>query len=129
VAARQRKQDPAVQGMTAEHSKDELASTAEDLGVDVKTSDTKTDIAEKIVEAQPAANIVDDGVEDIGLPAPVVGQWVDLEDGRHAAYLQDVDVNKDGSPKTILVRTRDARSEEVEVAYDKVRATTYSGGR
>ena len=121
--------------VAADHKKDELVEAAEHAGV--KSTGTKQEIATELVKADvdvdAVSNVVDDGVHDIDLPAPQVGQWVDVVDGeyagKHANYLQDSTTKKDGSPDVILVRLRDASNEVVEVPYSSVRGTSYLGGR
>ncbi len=50
-------------------------------------------------------------------------------DGRCGTFAKVLETHKDGSPKTILIRTRDANDELLPVAYRDVRHTTYKGGR
>jgi hypothetical protein len=85
-------------------------------------------------EPQANPNTYDDGVEDVELGPPVVGQFVRITGGdyagRFAAYLGDVGVLPDDDPeKVIQVRTRDADNLLVDVLYSDVSSTTYSGGR
>jgi hypothetical protein len=85
-------------------------------------------------EPQANPNTFDDGVEDIELGPPVVGQFVLITGGdyagRFAAYLGDVGTLPDDDPeKVIQVRTRDADNLLVDVLYSDVSSTTYSGGR
>lgn len=84
-------------------------------------------------EGAVGGNVVDDGVEDIELGPPAVGQWVLIQGGDYAghfaAYLGNVELKNDGTPKVVQVRTRDADNALLDVPYDKVSATTYSGGR
>ncbi len=61
------------------------------------------------------------------------GHFVDVvsgeHDGRCGTFAKVLETHKDGSPKTILIRTRDANDELLPVAYKDVRHTTYKGGR
>lgn len=65
----------------------------------------------------------------------VQGQFVDVVDGEHkgrrGAFLSVVehDLEGDGFPKSILVRTRDELNELLTVAYEHVRPSKYTGGR
>jgi hypothetical protein len=89
--------------------------------------------AEPESDEEAGGNVVDDGIEDIALPAPVLGQWVRITDGdysgRFAAYLGNVELDRDGDPTVIQVRTRDADNLLLDVGYDDVESTAYSGGR
>lgn len=85
-------------------------------------------------EPQANPNTYDDGVEDIELGPPQVGQFVQITGGdyagRVAVYLGDVGVLPDDeAAKVIQVRTRDADNLTVDVPYSNVSSTTYSGGR
>ena len=64
----------------------------------------------------------------------VLGGWVDVVGGDHAgkygAYIQDVTNDPtDGYPETVLVRTRDADNELIEVNYADTRPSVRTGGR
>jgi|SRR5215472_677429 len=76
---------------------------------------------------------VDDGVEDPELGPAVLGGWVQLLSGDYAnhfaAYLANVEVDDDGNPTLIQVRTRDADNATFDIPYTDVTSTTYSGGR
>jgi hypothetical protein len=92
--------------------------------------------AATLVEAgEPEANpnVVDDGVEDIELGPPAVGQFVQILTGDYtghfAVYLGNVMYDDHGRPSTIQVRTRDADNVLLDVAYKDVSSTAYSGGR
>jgi hypothetical protein len=84
-------------------------------------------------EGETDYHAVDDGVEDVELGPPVVGSWVQIKSGDYAghfaAYLEDVEVDEDGNPVTVQVRTRDADNVTFDLPYSDVTATTYSGGR
>jgi hypothetical protein len=85
-------------------------------------------------EPQANPNTYDDGVEDVELGPPVVGQFVFIHSGeydhRYAVYLGDVGVIPDDeAEKVIQVRTRDADNLLIDVPYSDVSSTTYSGGR
>lgn len=85
-------------------------------------------------EPQANPNTYDDGVEDIELGPPQVGQFVQITGGdyagRFAVYLGDVGVIPDDeAEKVIQVRTRDADNLTVDVLLSDVSSTTYSGGR
>jgi hypothetical protein len=85
-------------------------------------------------EPQANPNTYDDGVEDVELGPPVVGQFVQITGGdyagRFAAYLGDVGVLPDDeAEKVIQVRTRDADNLLLDVLYSDVSSTMYSGGR
>jgi hypothetical protein len=95
-------------------------------------------------EPQPNPSDYDDGVADVELGPPVVGQFVRITGGdyagRNAVYLGDVaapasddpeDKKKPPAepPEMIQVRTRDADNLVLDVAYADVASTTYSGGR
>lgn len=89
---------------------------------------------DKDAKGVAGGNVADDGVEDIELGPPVIGQFVRVIDGeyagRFAVYLGDVGVIPDDEPvKIIQIRTRDADNLTVDVKYDDVSSTTYSGGR
>lgn len=63
----------------------------------------------------------------------IAGQFVDVVDGEHRGrfghYVNTVSRDEDGVPETILIRTRDARNELLEVAYSEVRPSERAGGR
>ena len=94
-------------------------------------------------EPQPNPNTYDDGVEDVELGPPLVGQFVRITSGdyagRVAVYLGDVsyeDADDEEAtpylpptPAVIQVRTRDAENLTIDVPYSDVSSTTYSGGR
>jgi len=81
------------------------------------------------------AERADDGVEDVELGPPVVGQFVQITAGDYAghfaAYIGNVEMSTDDPPVpvTIQVRTRDADNALIDVPYADVTSTTYSGGR
>jgi hypothetical protein len=84
-------------------------------------------------EAQVNPATVDDGVEDVELGPPVLGQFVQILSGDYqghfAAYLGNVELDDDGNPTVVQVRTRDADNMILDLPYDQVSSTTYSGGR
>jgi hypothetical protein len=61
------------------------------------------------------------------------GHFVDVVDGEHkgrfGAFTEVAEREKDGYPKTILVRTRDEFNELLTVAYEHVRHSQSHGGR
>jgi hypothetical protein len=85
-------------------------------------------------EPQPNPSDYDDGVADVELGPPVVGQFVQITGGdyagRFAVYLGDVGaLPDDEAEKVIQVRTRDADNLTLDVLLSDVSSTTYSGGR
>jgi hypothetical protein len=87
-------------------------------------------------EEEAAGAAVDDGVADVSLGPPVLGGWVRITGGdyagRFAAYLGNVKVDPDAVPMiptVIQVRTRDADNLVLDVPYEDVASTMYSGGR
>jgi len=80
------------------------------------------------------AHAADDGVENVELGPAVLGSFVQILEGDYAghfaAYLGNVEVDKEtGEPTIIQVRTRDADNMILNLPYDEVTSTTYSGGR
>lgn len=61
------------------------------------------------------------------------GGWVDVVEGpyagRYGAYVSNLSHGEDGYPEVILVRTRDASNELVEVEYAHTRPSERTGGR
>jgi hypothetical protein len=89
--------------------------------------------SEKADEPEATPNVIDDGVQDVELGPPRLGGWVDIVAGeyagRHAAYLDNVEVDDQGVPITVSVRTRDADNLVLDLAYEDISSTTYAGGR
>jgi hypothetical protein len=116
-----------------EHDGDEAAKPQE--------PETVPPAAPEETEGAEAAPTVDDGVEDVELGPPVVGQWVQITAGdyagRFAAYLGNVQYEEADPqnpyappvPAMIQVRTRDADNLVLDVDYADVSSTMYSGGR
>lgn len=115
--------------------KDELKTAAAVQGVEVASGDTKADIAEKLVAAQPVVQPVQvDGRNRKSDEDGLEGHFVNVVDGEHkgrlGAFVSVVEREADGYPKQILVRTRDEYNQLLSVAYKHVRhAGDYHGGR
>ena len=63
----------------------------------------------------------------------LLGSWVDVVSGQHAgrfgSYRETLTSGDDGYPSRILIRTRDAANELLEVDYSAVRPSERTGGR
>lgn len=132
------------EALAAEHSKTELAAAAAVEGVEVKSKDTKADIAGKLASAGDAPGLTR---ATPGHPGPMIvgtvrqrsdedallGHWVDVVSGEYQGkfgqFFDVAESDKDGIPKTALVRTRDAQAEVIRVAYGDLRPSERTGGR
>lgn len=128
-------ESPSGEQLANDFKKDELKTAAAVTGVDVPSGATKADIAQAIVENQPAATpvVVDNHTARSDDDAHF-GSFVDVVDGEHkgrvGAYFHTVDHDpKTGYPLHILVRTRDEFNHLIEVAYKHVRPSKFTGGR
>jgi hypothetical protein len=126
---------PDPQQLAGDFKKEELQTTAQVLGADVPSGATKSDIAQAIVEAQPVAPVtmVDSRTRRSEDDA-MLGSWVDVisgpDQGRFGAYVDTVHHDpQTGYPSVILIRSRDARNELLEVSYSDVRPSERTGGR
>jgi len=121
--------------LASDFKKAELKTAAEVVGADVPAKATKADIAQAIVDAQPAAQpvVVDNHTARDDNDARF-GQFVDVVDGEHKGrvghYFETVEHDlKTGYPTRVLVRSRDALNELLDVAYEHVRPSRFTGGR
>lgn len=122
------------EALASDHTKDELKTAAEVAGVDVRSRDTKADLAEKVAAAQRGDGFVTvtNRTRRSGADA-LFGHFVDIvageHEGRRGHYFADVSHGSDGYPDRVLVRSRDERNEILEADYADVRPTSYTGGR
>jgi hypothetical protein len=136
--------DRTAEELAAEHSKTELAAAAAVEGVDVKSKDTKADIAGKLVnsDAPPTATSARPGNQGTYVVGnqqkrsdddAVLGSFVDVVDGEHQGrfghFFDVADSEQGGFPKTVLVRTRDEFNEVLRVLYKHLRPSRRAGGR
>lgn len=121
-----------VEDIAGRHTKDELVTAAKVEGVDVKSRDTKAEVAAKLGDARDDKVLVDNFTRRSGDDA-LFGHFVDVIAGDHAGrrghYFEDVSHGTDGYPLRVLVRSRDEHNEMLEVDYKDVRPTDYMGGR
>jgi hypothetical protein len=129
---------PTPEDLTSSFKKDELATAADVVGADVPSGATKQDLAEAIVEQTAPAPVVQPVVVDNFTRRDdndaLLGGWVDVvagdHQGRRGWYMADLTNDPEtGYPSTVLVRTRDADSIDVDVNYADIRPTAYTGGR
>lgn len=121
-----------VEDIAGRHTKDELVAAAKVEGVEVKSRDTKAEVAEKLADARDETVVVNNFTRRSGDDA-LFGHFVDIVAGEHKGrrghYFADVSHGHDGYPSRVLVRSRDEHNEILEAAYADVRPTEYTGGR
>lgn len=135
MAARGKKsvQSAEAEALVEEHTKDELVAAAKVEGVDVKSRDTKAEVAEKLAEATAEGKVqVSNFTRRSGNDA-LFGSFVDVvggeHEGRRGHYFEDVSHGPDGYPDLVLVRSRDEHNEVLQAKYSDIRPTSYTGGR
>jgi hypothetical protein len=125
---------PSAEQLAQDFKKDELQTAAQVAGVDVPSSATKADIAEALTQNTQTVppRVVNQYTRRSG-DEPLPGSWVDVVAGEHQGrkghYFEDVSHAQDGFPDRVHVRTRDADNLVVEVGYDEIRPSAYTGGR
>ena len=122
------------EALAQDFKKDELAAAAEVHGVEVKSKDTKADIATKLAGAMGSSTVQVNQYNRRHGDEPLFGSWVDVVAGEHAGrrghYHHDVSHAADGYPERVLVRSRDADNLDLEVNYSDIRpANDFRGGR
>ena len=130
--------------LAADHTKAQLEAAAAVEGVEVGSKDTKAVIAEKLAHSSDAPGLThahpgNHGVFIVGNVRrrddqdALLNSFVDVVSGEHQGrygHLFDVvDSEKDGVPRTVHVRSRDANNEVLTVAYKDVRPSERRGGR
>ena len=120
-------EDQTPEDLAGSFLKDELKAAAAVTGVEVASSDTKADIAAKLVETKSPSR--PHYTQDAG----IVGHFVDVVAGEHEGRRGSLDkVLKhaaDGTPEDVLIRTRDEFNELLAIPYKNVRHAHYHGGR
>lgn len=129
--------------LAAEHTKAELEAAAAVEGVEVKSKDTKADIAAKLAESAVSVSLharpgsqgqfIHNNVLRRSDNDAVLGSWVDVVAGEHAgrygAFYAVSQSDEKGFPTTAMVRTRDADNLLLEVPYESLRPSERAGGR
>ena len=114
--------------LTQQFKKDELITAAEVQGVEVRSADTKADIAEKIVQAGAVGfKVRVDNTNRRSDADAMEGSFVKILSGEHAgqigSYKQTLVHGPDGWPELVQVKLEDAtyHKEFVSEPYSNVR--------
>ena len=125
---------PDADTLVQDFKKDELVAAAQVQNVEVKSADTKADIAAKIVDATPSRNPVRvDQLSRRSDADAIEGSFVRVLSGKHAgqiaSFLKTLEHEADGYPKRILLRFKDTTHTHEHAAedYSNVRMVNHPG--
>lgn len=127
--------------LAAEHTKAELEAAAAVEGVEVKSKDTKAEIAEKLAsQGPPAATHAHPGNQGTFVVGnqqrrsdddAILNSFVDVvsgeHQGRYGVFFDVAESESNGFPKVALVRSRDAENEVLSVPYESLRPSERRG--